>query len=485
MKTKQATIVLATVAALAGCVDREAQEQAKQTEQLIKDQTTVVEVMTVAATTVSDTLEITGTIQTSDDVEVTAIVGGAIIAVYMKDGDVVARGQAVAKLDDSDYRALLEQARAQVRVAKSALDQAKADAEVGPLRSAARVGAAEARLEQAKSALQKLITGSRPEERRQAEAQVQKAESDRDTAKLALDRARRLEGEGAISTSALEGAENAYRSALSAYDSAIEAQLLVNSSSREEDITAAEHAVRAAEHQLLIDKAEQRLDVLFGQRVESAEASWNAAQRAFELAQIALDNTVLRSPFAGRVFGRPTQVGTFVAPGVLIMSIVGTEGAYFEAELPESQIASLPIGVPVRITVDALRGETIDGKLVAVSPKATGAGRLFLARVQLDAVPEGVRAGMFARGVVTLGQRSGVHLLPSEALLQDGKKAYVFLMAGDRAERREVQAGPTRNGSTEVVGLSDGDSVIIKGQTTIADGSAVRTEEAAPAAKEA
>ena len=325
MKTKQAILTLAALAALAGCVDREAQEQAKQTEKLIKDTTAVVEVMTVSGSNVSDTLEITGTIQTSDDVSVTAIVGGAIIAVYVQDGDVVSRGQAVAKQDDSDYSASLDWSRAQVRIAKSALDQAKADAEVGPLRSAARVGASEARLEQAKSALKKLVNGARPEERRQAQAQLEKAESDRDTAKLALDRARRMESQGAISTAELERAENEYKSALSAFVSATEAVLLANSASREEDVAGGEQAVRAAEQQLLIDKAEQRLDVLFGQRVESAEASWYAAQRTTERAQIALDNTVLRSPFAGRVSGRPMQVGTYVAPGVQIMRIIGSQ----------------------------------------------------------------------------------------------------------------------------------------------------------------
>ncbi len=485
MKTRQAILTLAALAALAGCVDREAQEQAKQTEKLIKDTTAVVEVMVVSASTVSDTLEITGTIQTSDDVSITAIVGGAIVAVYVQDGDVVARGQAVAKLDDSDYKVLLLQAEARVRVAKSALDQAKADAEVGPLRSAARVGASEARLEQAKSALMKLVNGARPEERRQAQAQHVKAESDRDTAKLALDRARRLESQGAISTSELERAENEYTSALSAFVSATEAVRLANSASREEDVAAAEQAVRAAEQQLLIDKAEQRLDVLFGQRVESAEANWHAAQRTTDLARLALDNTVLRSPFVGLVSGRPTQVGTYVAPGVQIMRIVGSGGAYFEAELPESQIASVSIGVRVIVTVDALHGVTIDGTLVAVSPNATDSGRLFLTRIRLDTIPDGMRAGMFARGVVMLDERSGVHLLPSEALLQDSKGTYVYLVAGDKAERLDVQPGAIRNGSTEVRGLSDGDLVIVKGQTGIGEGSFVRIEDGESAAKEA
>ena len=179
------------------------------------------------------------------------------------------------------------------------------------------------------------------------------------------------------------------------------------------------------------------------------------------------------------------QVGTYVAPGVQIMRIIGSGGVYFEAELPESQVASVPIGVPVSVTVDALQGATIEGTLVAVSPMATGAGRLFLARVQIGEMPEGVRTGMFARGVVTMDQRSGVHLLPSEALLQDSKGSYVYLMAGDQAARIDVQPGAIKNGSTEVRGLSDGDLAIIKGQTGIGEGSFVRIEDGETAAKEA
>ncbi len=84
-----------------------------------------------------------------------------------------------------------------------------------------------------------------------------------------------------------------------------------------------------------------------------------------------------------------------------------------------------------------------------------------------------------------MDQRSGVHLLPSEALLQDSKGSYVYLMAGDQAARHNVQPGAIKNGSTEVRGLSEGDLVIIKGQTGIGEGSFVRIEDGESAAKEA
>jgi RND family efflux transporter MFP subunit len=460
-----------------GCVDREAQVQAKQTENLIKDPTIAVTVMDIAPTSVEDTLDITGTIETSDDVSVTAIVGGPLIAVYVKDGDQVRAGQAIAKQDASDYQARVTGARAQANAARSALDQARADAEIGPVRSTAAVKAAEARLSQAQSRLQRLINGARPEERAQAEAQVNKAKSDLDTAKLALDRAKRLFTEGAIPKAALEQAENAYASALAAYDSALQNLRLVQNASREEDISAARQDVAAAQQQLAIDQANKRLDVLYEHRVESAQANLQSAQQNLRLAEIALDNTTLRAPFSGRLSGKPLQAGTYVSPGVEVARIVGTGGAYFEAEIPESQIALVQPGMSVEVSVDALSGAKAAGTLIAINPQATGAGRLFFGRVRLDSVPAGLRAGMFARGVAVLGRRDGVFLVPSEAVLKDGDKSYVFIAVGEKAQRRDVTIGVTRNGSTEVIGIGEGDQIIVKGQGTLTDGSTIKLQD--------
>ena len=463
--------------ALIGCVDRAAQQQAKQTEEIVKDPTTAVEVMNVSSVTVADTLAITGTIETSDDVTVTALVGGAVIAVYVHDGDPVSVGQVIAKLDDESFRASVSQARAQANAAKSALDQAKADAEVGPLRSAAKVTASEARLSQAKSRLQKLLNGARPEEKSQAQAMVDKTKSDLATAKLSLERANRLYDEGAISKASLEQSQNSYNAAVSAHSSALEAQRLVDQASRKEDIDAAEQDVRAAEQQLAIDKADQRLDLLYKQRVESAESNWRAAQESLKLAEIALENTVIRSPFNGRLSGKPVQIGTYLPPGAPFARIVGVGGAYFEAEIPESQVKELKVGDPVTVTIDAVADTAVDGTLSTISLQATGAGRLFLARIDLEQIPSGLRAGMFARGEITIGERSGVHLLPSEAVVRDAGKTYVFLLSDDKAVRKQVEIGLSQNGSTEITGLSDGDTVIVKGQATLADGSPVKLEE--------
>lgn len=478
MKTTTSTIAILALLTVVGCVNRQEQKQARETEKIIKDKTVMVETMTMASTTVKDTIDLTGTIETSDDANVTAIVAGAIVAVYVKDGDVVSAGQLIAKFDESDYRARFEQASAQVKALRAALDQAKADAQVGPLKSEAQVKAGEARLEQAKARLQKLLNGARPEEKRQAEAQLQKARSDKETSKLAVERARRLFNEGATSKADLERAENQYAASLAAYESALEAQQIAQGAGRDEDIVAARQDVQAAEQQLSIDKANKRLDVLYSQRVESAQGNFDAATQNMNLARIALENTELRSPFSGRVSGKPLQLGAFVAPGVTVARVVGTAGAYFEAEIPESKISVVRTGATVNVVVDAIGGAIAKGTLVAINPQATNAGRIFFGRVRLDQVPSDVRSGMFARGTVEIEERAGVYLVPSEAIVKESDRAYVFVVAADKAQKKEVTLGSVRDGMTEVIGVAPGDTVVVKGQATLTDGAAVKAPPA-------
>ncbi|HXH61716.1 MAG TPA: efflux RND transporter periplasmic adaptor subunit, partial [Fimbriimonadaceae bacterium] len=311
-------------------------------------------------------------------------------------------------------------------------------------------------------------------------AQVQKAQSDLDTSKSALERAKRLYKEGAISEAEKEQAENAYSSALAAYEAALQDQRLVQQASREEDIDAARQSVSAAEQQLAIDKANQKLDVLFAQRVDSAQANYDAAKQAQALAQIALDNTVVRAPFEGRIAGRPTQVGTYVAPGVTIARVVGVEGAYFEAQVSEFDIAKIKTGMGVDVSVDALPGEKTTGTVMAINPQATSAGRLFFVRIRLDQNLPGLKTGMFARGEAKIGTRNGVILLPSTSLIVDGENASIFLANGDKAKRVAVKTGETKDGVTEVHGISAGDEVIVRGQESLADGTPIKVEKPAP-----
>lgn len=472
-------LVALSLLLVGGCVDRDAQRQAERTEAIVADTVVPVEVTAVQNRSIGERLEITGTITTSDDTQVGAKIPGRLVAVFVKDGDEVSAGQVIAQQDTTDLQTQVRQAQAAVDAARAQLQQAQEDARQSPERSASGVRAAQAQLNQARAALNRVRNGARTEERRQAEAQVNAAQSNLETARKSLERAKSLLQEGAVAQADVDQAQNGYAAALSNYQSALETQRMLQTGARPEDLAQAEEAVRAATEAVRSAQVNQRLDSVLPLRVNQARAGLTGAQETLQAARQALSDATLRSPFAGRVSGRPAQPGTYLGPGTPVARLVGTEGVYFEGDVPESRVPDIRPGLPVSVTLDALR-RTVTGRIVALNPLGADVGRVFRVRIGLDSV-DGIKPGMFARGLVDLGNARTVAAVPEVAILKDGEESLVYVVKGDTAQRVAVRPGLTQNGFTAVSDLRPGDQVVVRGQQNLLDGSKVRIgQPAAP-----
>ena len=200
------------LSAATGCVDRAAQEQGKKTAKVLNDKVRPVTTQPAVATSLRETLEVTGDIVAGEDTTVGAKQSGRIIAVYVKDGDKVTSGQLLATLDATQAQAQLNQAQsligsaiaaanqalAQERSALAALQQAERNARTKPSQSTAQVRQAEASLRSSRAQLQKALAGARPEERRQAESNVSSAKTNLDSQEKEMRRIETLVKEGAL-----------------------------------------------------------------------------------------------------------------------------------------------------------------------------------------------------------------------------------------------------------------------------------------------
>jgi len=469
-------IISLAVVAGTGCVNRKAQEQAKRTQEIVTDQTREVEVQPASSRTLEETLPITGEVTTAADANVGGKVPGKVVAVYVRDGDAVTAGQLIAQLDSTNQMIQIRQADAQVSAARSQVNQALANARVGPTRSASAVAQAQAQLRSAKAQLAKALSGARPEERRQAEAGVNAAKSNMETAKRERDRQLKLFQDGAASQQRYEQAENAYQAALAQYEQALQQSAIAQSATRPEDIESAREQVRQAEEAVRTAQAGKRLDVLLEDQVAAARANLQGAQATANLARQGLEDLRIRAPFNGRVSGRPVQAGTVIAPGTPVARIIGGEGAYFEGEFPANLLQKIKVGSPVKVSIDGLDGQTMYGTVTAISPSASSVGRLFRARISIGS-SAAVRPGMFARGEVTIRTVADATVVPTGAIVKRGEKQMVFLAEGDKAKMVEVTPGLVEDGFTQVNNVPSGAQVIVAGQNDLEDGSKIRLEK--------
>lgn len=480
----------------AGCVDREAQKQAQATAKIVTDPTVEVAVVTPAVKPMQQSIVVTGEVTTSSDTQVGPKASGKLVAVYVNDGDEVRAGQVIAQMDTSTLNAQLNQAIAQQLSAQGTLTQTQAqltqalrNQAVNPSKSSAAIRSAQAQLRSAQANLQKTLAGARPQERLQAQAQVASAKANLDTQSKQLDRIRNLVQQGALAGSQLDAQQATYEAAKTQYENAVQSLNLIKEGNRAEDIAAARESVRAAQEGVRTAQANQELDASLADQVAavraqiaSAKAGVQAAQAAVAQARQAVSDATIRAPFSGTVSGKPVQVGTVLSPGSPIVRIVGTQGVYFEGDVPSEVVNQVQSGQPVEVSIDALQSRTFPAKVVTVGFLGSSIGRLFSARIGFIGAPPEIKPGMFARGTIQLRTVPNATTVPSTAIQKDDKgTSYVMTVSGDKAVKTPVQVGLTQGLDTQIIGLPTNAKVVVQGQVNLVDGAKVRVGKPAGA----
>ncbi len=246
-------------------------------------------------------------------VQVTPQVGGTVLEIYADDTDVVRAGQPLVKLDPADAQMALEQAQAQL---------GQTVREVRTLYANNNAYAAQVALREADVA--------------RARAEVERAEDD-------VARRQALAPRGAVSAEELNHATSALSNARSA-------------------LVAAQAAVTAAREQASANRA-----LTDGTSVEDHPNVQRAAARVRE-AHLALTRAELVAPVSGTVARRSVQVGSRVAAGTPLMTVVPLDAVWVDANFKESQLASMRIGQPVELTAD------VYGSKVRYSGRVEGMG---------------------------------------------------------------------------------------------------------------
>lgn len=475
-KTAYLAIGVSLAIALAGCVDRAKQAQAKVVDALVLDKTIHVSVAEPEIKTLTQTLDITGNLTTADDVMIGSKQAGRIVGIYVKDGDPVSAGQVIGQVDTTQLNEQLRQAQGQLTGAQAMLAQAISNKEYGPAKSSAAVKQAQAAVRSAEASLKKAQAGDRPEQRAQTQANLEAAKASRDIAKRDLDRKRALVDEGALARTSLDTAENTYTAAMQTYTNALQAELESERGNRPEDIEVANEAVRQAQDQLASARAAQKLDITLDQAVQNAQAQVVSAKAAVDLAKSNMNDAAIRAPFSGRISGNPVQSGTVVTAGTTVAHLIGGEGAYFEGQVPENTVHAAKPGTLVNVKVDAVPDHTYIGTIAAVNPLGNQIGRYFTVRVMLRGDLAGLKSNMFAHGSLPIQTAANATVVPSDAVLVKSGSAYVFTVENGKAKQVPVVQGIQVGEEQQITGLPSGNKVVIKGQASLVDGAAVEVD---------
>jgi len=175
---------------------------------------------------------------------------------------------------------------------------------------------------------------------------------------------------------------------------------------------------------------------------------------------------VLAAPIAGVVTKRNVTIGQSVeANSEVLFEVVDTSSMRAEIEIPETELYRVRLGQQVIITVDALPGSEFPGVIDFIAPEVTRETRTTKARATLTN-PEGtLRANMFGRAMISLGQTEATVLVPRAAVQRVADVDMVFVLtAPGEYEVRRVKTGAREGDSVEITsGLKPSEQVVTEG----------------------
>jgi len=261
------------------------------------------------------TIETDNVYTKTDIVPIAAKVSGYVNKVFVKDNQLVKKGDILFKIDDEDYKVKLELEKASVDIEK------------------AKIQSLEEQISMQKSII------------KQAQANLQSVLSSQELTDLNFKRTKKLYKTNAISTLAFDEKQN--------------------------EKTKSHFNVIANKNKIEAEK--KRLKVLVANK-KMTMFQMKKAQSKVDLAKINLRDTSIVAPFDGVVANRQVQAGKYVKATANILSLVELNNIWLIANFKETQISDLQVNQEVEITIDGFKDVTFLGKIDSFSP---GSGSSF------------------------------------------------------------------------------------------------------------
>jgi membrane fusion protein (multidrug efflux system) len=210
--------------------------------------------------------------------------------------------------------------------------------------------------------------------------------------------------------------------------------------------------------QLLAEKAAAQADV------ERAEAAARSARAALDLLQIRLDRTTVRSPWEGVAGARFVSIGDYVTQNTRLITLQTVNPQRASFQVPERYSERLKVNQRISFRVAALRGKDFRGTVDFVDPRVQLPGRTITVKAQVPNPRRELQAGMFIEVRLETTRRTAAVVVPEEAVLQLPTGNVVWVITGEKPDRRPVELGVREPGSVEILsGVSAGELVVVGG----------------------
>ena len=375
-------------------------------------------------------LSASGYIVAHHKIAVGAKVMGRVAWIGVEKGDKVQQGQVLVRLEDNDFRAQANQARANVSAAQARLDQMR--------------------------------SGSRPQEKLKDKAGVLQAQATLRNAEAEHDRTEKLVRAGVSSKAELDRAIAQRDTARALLEAAQQSSSMTDMGPRAEEIRASEAQVRQM-------------------------------RAALDYAETQLADTEIKAPISGTVLQRIVERGEMVSPSAFgesgartsVVALADLTDLQIELDISQTDFARLKFGQLAEIVPEAYPNLKYTGRIAEIAPEANRAKATVQVKVTILDKDKDLKPEMSAKVTFLEPDKKSEQKAPGTPVVSVSKaaivtregKALVFLLREGKAVARAVTLGTERQDQVVIKeGLAGGETVVVKPPDTLKDGDAVRVK---------
>jgi RND family efflux transporter MFP subunit len=442
------------------------------------NETIVQEPYTVARGDVALKVTGDGKIEATREARLTFGSGGKVADILVKEGDRVATGDVLARLDTKPLELALEQSRMSLAQAQGSLVQAQLAVKTAEYNLETTRGSADSlqlallnaqiARDTAQTSLDTSITSI---DYFAVEAELNRAKAWYDYAKRRSEEATSNLDEWLL---ALDNAEDNVKIAQTKYDNILAGYDSSQVKLKKKQLDAAELSVSLAQKN--IDDLDKTI-ALQEFQASAAEQAVGQAQQAVDLAgqavvdaQRQLDEATISAPFDGMVAQLLVDEGDIVpSPSMApqpVVRIIDPNHLELLIDVDEIDIPHVSLGQAAIIKLDALPDQTFSGTVTSIYPvpQEVSGVVLYKVRVGLNNAGSGIKVGMSASADIVAQEHRGVLVVPSRAISQDAQGRDVVKVRSDgKIEERVVEVGLDDGLRAEITsGLSEGEVIIVE-----------------------
>jgi RND family efflux transporter MFP subunit len=215
-------------------------------------------------------------------------------------------------------------------------------------------------------------------------------------------------------------------------------------------------------------------NLISAQEFENAKYEYQAQKSAYELAQLQVKYSQIRAPINGVISDRMIKVGNMISTDQEVFHITDFDPLLAVLNVPEHEMNKLQKGQSALIQVDAVSGETFEGRVLRISPTVNPETGTFEVTVSIKDESRQLKPGMFGRVRIVYDTRQNALMVPKNAVMNEDGISSVYVINNQLAFRKSIRTGYVNGSNIEVIeGLNPADTVVTIGQNSLQDSAMV------------